>query len=251
MPAFLPFWYASERAEVAPKFLPFWHATGSSAPAQAVAPKFLPYWYSTGSPTPAAAVAPKFLPYWYSTSTPTIPTPPVVSAKFLPFWHSTSPFVPTTPAVATRFLPFWYATAQIVPLPSDLLAAIKLWFAADSTLTTAIPGGLWVTQAPGNQVVPYAVVALISESSDWASGSDQIDQDDLQFSVYGASALEARTAAKLLRKALDGAALAFADGYLMGLYHKQGLLTKDPNRGPRGFLWHQMVLTTAFVGRHS
>jgi hypothetical protein len=193
MPAFLPFWYASERAEVAPKFLPFWHATGSSAPAQAVAPKFLPYWYSTGSPTPAAAVAPKFLPYWYSTSTPTTTIPPV-SAKFLPFWHSTSPFVPTTPAVATRFLPFWYATA---------------------------------------------------------SGSDQVDQDDLQFSVYGASALEARTAAKLLRKALDGATLACADGYLMGLYHKQGLLTKDPNRGPRGFLWHQMVLTTAFVGRHS
>jgi hypothetical protein len=154
---------------------------------------------------------------------------------------------PAVPGAAHPLLR--YLRRRSAPVASDILAAIQDWFAADTELVAAIPGGLRVTQNPGNPLLPYAVVVLVSETSEWASGIDQVDQLDLQFSIYAATAGEARAAGKLFMRKLDDASIAFADGYLMGFYHTQDTLTKDPNRGPRGFLWHMMFLTTAFVGR--
>jgi hypothetical protein len=246
MPAVLPFpYFRRTSAVITPRVLPF-PFVRRAAPPVAITPRVFPFPFIRRSAPPAVAT-PRVFPFPYFRRSP---PPAIITPRVLPFPYVRRSLVPAAPVITPRVLP-WPFVRRGVILPSDILAAIKLWFAADTELVSAIPGGLWVTQAPGNQVLPYAVVALISESSDWASGSDQVDQDDLQFSIYGATALEARTAAKLLRKSLDNAALAFADGYLMGLYHKQGLLTKDPNRGPRGFLWHQMFMTTAFVGRHS
>lgn len=120
--------------------------------------------------------------------------------------------------------------AGTATLAEDLIAAIVAYFQANATLTAAIPGGLWNRQAR-TRTLPFAVINQVSITTTLMTAGGSYDFAQVQFSVFGSSAEQARTAGKVLcgpqdatgtLDTMDQRHFEFADGVMSGGLQRLG-----------------------------
>jgi hypothetical protein len=246
MPAVLPFPYVRRTvAVITPRVLP-WPFVRRAAPPVAITPRVFPFPFIRRSAPPAVATPRVFpFPYFRRSRPPAIITPQV-----LPFPYVRRSLVPAAPVVTPRVLP-WPFVRRSVILPSDILAAIQLWFNDDPTLTSYFPGGLSTSLAK-TTLLPFAVVTEMPDEVNLTTGPARFAMERFQFSSYGQTASEARAGGKLIQASFADAVLLFADGVIAGQLQIQGKpgLVMDPfvARGGRN-LWHDYRVYGAFVNR--
>ncbi len=98
--------------------------------------------------------------------------------------------LPTHTPNAVIAPPFSFVPASITPYWLDLIkavtSAIQSEFDSDSDLSTALPGGLWFTEAKQNTVLPYGVYfwfeSLVQEYLGDENQRREVPQ--LQFNLY-------------------------------------------------------------------
>ena len=91
----------------------------------------------------------------------------------------------------------------------DLFAAIRSWWLADATLVAAVPGGIYLAQAPpkdgaGRPISkPYAVMVDLGNSFEFTSGTPYIDNHGMQISIFSTTEDQAEAARAALRSRFD------------------------------------------------
>jgi hypothetical protein len=93
-----------------------------------------------------------------------------------------------------------------------LLEAISTKFAADSTLTTAFPGGLWGEAAPEGTTLPYVIQSVIGAPITWFYGSASVAQVQVRLSAFDIGRDATLAKGELLAAAFKDATLTLSSG---------------------------------------
>jgi len=125
----------------------------------------------------------------------------------------------------------------------DLFTAIRDWWMADAALVAAVPGGLFLAQAPpqniGSRPIdrPYAVMVDLGNSFEFTSGTPYIDTHGIQFSIFSTTQATGETARAALRARFDAQkiAIAGAASCIMTLPEAEEITREDDN------IWHTRV----------
>ncbi len=134
----------------------------------------------------------------------------------------------------------------------DLFAAVKSWFDADASLAAAVPGGLYLTQAPPKDPTgrpiprPYAVMVDLGNSFEFTSGTPYIDTHDIQISIFSTTQAEGETARLALRSKFDAQKITIGGGAstMMTLPEAEETTREDNN------IWHTRVDYTIAIFRN-
>jgi len=126
----------------------------------------------------------------------------------------------------------------------DLFEAIQDWFADDTILSAAIPGGLWLIQAPpknadGRPIArPYAVLVDLGNSFEFTSGEPYIDTHAVQFSIFSTTQATGETARAALRARFDAVKIPIdtAETSVMMCLPEAGETTREDNN-----IWHTRI----------
>ena len=135
---------------------------------------------------------------------------------------------------------------------SDLFTAIRTTWLADAALLGAVPGGLFLAQAPPKDAMgrpiprPYAVMVDLGNSFEFTSGTPYIDTHGVQISIFSDTQAEGETARSALRSQFDAQkfAIAGADSCMMCLPETEEVTREDNN------IWHTRVDYTIAVFRN-
>ncbi len=126
---------------------------------------------------------------------------------------------------------------------SDLFEAIRTFWLMDAVLIAAVPGGLYLSQAPPKDTMnrpiarPYAVLVDLGGSFEFTSGEPYIDSSGVQFSIYSTTQADGETARAALRGRFDAQKIPMPGGVscMMILPEAEELTREDDN------LWHTRV----------
>ena len=135
---------------------------------------------------------------------------------------------------------------------SDLFEAIRTFWLLDAALVAAVPGGLYLSQAPPKDAMnrpiarPYAVLVDLGGSFEFTSGTPYIDTSGVQFSIFSTTQAGGETARAALRSAFDAQKITMpgAASCMMMLPEAEELTREDDN------LWHTRVDYTIAVFRN-
>ncbi len=125
-----------------------------------------------------------------------------------------------------------------------LFEAIRTWWLADSTLSAAVAGGLYLSQAPPKLgldrpiIMPYAVMVDLGNSFEFSSGTPYIDSHAVQFSIFSTTQAEGETARAALRSRFDAEKITLDGGFdsvMMMLPEAEETTREDDN------IWHTRV----------
>ncbi|KKN45137.1 hypothetical protein LCGC14_0685900 [marine sediment metagenome] len=126
---------------------------------------------------------------------------------------------------------------------SDVFTAVRSRWLADAAIVAAVPGGLYLAQAPpkdgaGRPIErPYAVLVDLGNSFEWTSGTPYIDSHGIQISIFSTTQAEGETARAALRSSFDAVKISI-DGSascIMCLPEAEETTREDNN------IWHTRV----------
>lgn len=134
----------------------------------------------------------------------------------------------------------------------DFFEAIYATWMADAALIGAVPGGLFLAQAPPKDVMgrpiarPYAVMIDLGNSLEFTSGTPYVDTHGVQISIFSDTQAEGKTARAALRNEFDAQKIPMggADSCMMCLPEAEELTREDNN------VWHTRVDYTIAVFRN-
>ncbi len=128
---------------------------------------------------------------------------------------------------------------------TDLFTAIRNWFISDSELLAAIPGGIYLIQAPpkdsdGRPIPrPYAVMVDLGNSFEFTSGAPYIDNHGIQFSIFSTTQAQGETARVAMRARFDAQKIPIGGesetSVMMCLPEAEETTREDDN------IWHTRV----------
>ncbi len=126
---------------------------------------------------------------------------------------------------------------------SDLFTAIRTRWLADVAIIAAVPGGLYLTQAPpkdptGRPIArPYAVMVDLGNSFEFTSGTPYIDSHGIQLSIFSTTQAQGETARAALRSSFDAVKIPIdgAASCIMCLPEAEETTREDNN------IWHTRV----------
>ena len=135
---------------------------------------------------------------------------------------------------------------------SDLFTAIRNAWLADAALVAAVPGSLFLSQAPPKDALnrpiarPYAVMVDLGNSFEFTSGTPYIDTHGVQISIFSDTQAQGETVRVAMRGVLDGVKIAIpgADSCMMCLPESEELTREDNN------IWHTRVDYTIALFRN-
>lgn len=135
---------------------------------------------------------------------------------------------------------------------SDLFTAIRTAWLADATLSGAVPGGLFLAQAPPKDAMgrpiprPYAVMIDLGNSFAFTSGTPYIDTHGIQISIFSDTQATGETARAAMRSEFDAQKIAMVggDSVMMCLPESEEVTREDNN------VWHTRVDYTISVFRN-
>ncbi len=131
----------------------------------------------------------------------------------------------------------------------DVLGAIKSKWYGSPVITTAIPGGLFLSEVPetleGTAVpLPYAYAEVGSTEFLWTMTEKYKELSDITFVVFAAGAASARNCVKEIRSVFDDSILSFNDGVSTSTFVRPSRMdiTSEPIRHKDGSLIYRATL---------